>query len=273
MFSSPTRTLIPRLSRNLRAAQRLPASQALIASRHNPALGGANYARQFSSSKMTESTNNPDGKKVPKPSDAPSEGRKPIPDTGWEGEVPSHKGGDYEKDFLNKPPYKWTSDKFIPKYKASCWCGNLEFEYAGDPWDAKFCHCHDCQRLHGAPFQHAVIFPKTSVRMTKCEGQGSSKKDSIDFFSSDKRTSVHNVPCKVACDNCRSPLFDEGRNTVLCYPSSFDFGPDEHMPDDFKAKCHIFYGSRSMDIIDGLPKWSGHKDTSELLPEVAQSTK
>lgn len=27
-----------------------------------------------------------------------------------------------------------------------------------------------------------------------------------------------------------------------------------------------------MDIIDGLPKWSGHKDTSKLLPEVAQTT-
>jgi hypothetical protein len=44
------------------------------------------------------------------------------------------------------------------------------------------------------------------------------------------------------------------------------------MPDDFKGKCHIFYGRRSMDIVDGLPKWSGHKDSSELLPEVAQTT-
>jgi hypothetical protein len=43
------------------------------------------------------------------------------------------------------------------------------------------------------------------------------------------------------------------------------------MPDDFKAKCHIFYGSRSIDIVDGLPKWAGHKDHSELLPEVAQT--
>jgi hypothetical protein len=67
---------------------------------------------------MTDSTSNPDGLKVPKPQDAPSEGRKPIPNTGWKGEVPSHKGGDYEKDFLNKPPYQWTSDKFQPKYHA-----------------------------------------------------------------------------------------------------------------------------------------------------------
>ena len=43
---------------------------------------------------------------------------KPIPDTGWTGPVPSQKGGDYEQDFLNKPPYTWTSDKFMPKYAA-----------------------------------------------------------------------------------------------------------------------------------------------------------
>jgi hypothetical protein len=43
------------------------------------------------------------------------------------------------------------------------------------------------------------------------------------------------------------------------------------MPEGFKGKCHIFYGSRSVDMIDGLPKWSGHKDTSKLIPEVAET--
>lgn len=43
---------------------------------------------------------------------------KPIPDTGWTGPIPSQKGGDYEKDFLNKPPYSWNSDKFHAKYYA-----------------------------------------------------------------------------------------------------------------------------------------------------------
>ena len=43
------------------------------------------------------------------------------------------------------------------------------------------------------------------------------------------------------------------------------------MPEDFKGKCHIFYGSRSVDMIDGLPKWAGHKDNSELIPETAET--
>lgn len=45
---------------------------------------------------------------------------KPTPDTGWRGQpdVPSQEGGDYEADFLNKPPYDWRSegDLFKAKY-------------------------------------------------------------------------------------------------------------------------------------------------------------
>lgn len=59
---------------------------------------------------------------------------------------------------------------------------------------------------------------------------------------------------------------------MLCYPSAFKFDEgDGHMPKDFQAKCHIFYGSRSVDMKDGLPKWSGHKDHSEIIPEESQT--
>lgn len=44
------------------------------------------------------------------------QGYKPTPDTGWTGPVPSQQGGDAEQDFLNKPPYTWISEKFVPKY-------------------------------------------------------------------------------------------------------------------------------------------------------------
>lgn len=45
--------------------------------------------------------------------------KKDFPDTGWEGDLPSKEGGDYEKDFMNKPPYFWKSDKFEVTY-TSC---------------------------------------------------------------------------------------------------------------------------------------------------------
>lgn len=94
--------------------------------------------------------------------------------------------------------------------RRQCWCGNVAFEFHGDPVDAKHCHCKQCQHLHGAPFQWAVIFPKvclppllevralsrrydtcqTSVRMVKNEN------DSLHFFSTQRRQGVHDVPCK-----------------------------------------------------------------------------
>lgn len=33
------------------------------------------------------------------------------------------------------------------------------------------------------------------------------------------------------------------------------------------GSCHIFYSNRAVDVPDGLPKWMGHKDTSEVMPE------
>lgn len=45
--------------------------------------------------------------------------------------------------------------------------------------------------------------------MVKCENSGGKGDSAVDFFSTEKKTSVHFVPCKVACENCRAPLFDE----------------------------------------------------------------
>jgi len=93
--------------------------------------------------------------------------------------------------------------------------------------------------------------------------------NSLHFFSTEDLTGVHSVPCKVSCNVCRSPLFDEGRNTVLAYPSSFKF-PDHKVPLDFQPTAHIFYSERVMEIPDGVPKWAGHKGESELLQELTE---
>lgn len=88
-----------------------------------------------------------------------------------------------------------TSSLYLPdltmRLCRSCWCGNVEFEWHGEPFSAKHCHCRDCQRLHGAPFQHAALYPKTAVRLKK------NKNESLDFFSNHEKHSAHYVPCKV----------------------------------------------------------------------------
>lgn len=57
---------------------------------------------------------------IPQPPPGAKESiKKPFPETGWEGDLPSQEGGDKEDDFMNKPPYWWKSDKFEVKYTSS----------------------------------------------------------------------------------------------------------------------------------------------------------
>lgn len=48
-------------------------------------------------------------------------------------------------------PYKLAGEDkgFEIKYTASCMCGEVQYAANADPVSAKYCHCTDCQRLHG----------------------------------------------------------------------------------------------------------------------------
>ena len=146
-------------------------------------------------------------------------------------------------------------DQFETRYRASCHCGAVCYEVAADPVDAKICHCRECQVLHGAPMQWAVIFHKRDVRFTIGE-------EHLKFYHAPNRREAHRQPCKVACRLCGTPIADEGRRMWLAFPSLFEF---ETLPGAFRPSAHIFYDSRIMDVDDVLPKWSGHKGQSRLV--------
>ena len=66
------------------------------------------------------------------------------------------------------PEYASVEDAaFVAKYRAQCHCGTVRYEVSEDPVDAKLCHCPQCQSLHGAPFQWAVVFHKHDVRFVR----------------------------------------------------------------------------------------------------------
>lgn len=149
-------------------------------------------------------------------------------------------------------------ESFIVKYRARCRCNVVRYEVCADPVDAKICHCSDCQVLHGAPMQWAAIFRKRDVRFTAGVAH-------LRFYNSTLDRNERIVPCKVTCALCGSLIADEGRNMWLAFPTLFDFGTPPQVPEAFKPTCHIFYGMRVMEIVDELPKWSGHKGRSTLL--------
>jgi hypothetical protein len=164
----------------------------------------------------------------------------------------------HEDDWTNAPPYSHRSRNFVPLHRARCFCGAVEFEVCADPVDAKFCHCPACQSLHGAPFQWAVIFHKADVRFVRGV-------DKLFFYNAETGRPGHALPCKLSCSECRSPIADEGRRMFLAFGPLFDFGSPPRVPPSFQATCHIFYGSRVVDVDDDKPKYLGHKDQSPLL--------
>ena len=144
------------------------------------------------------------------------------------------------------------------KYRARCHCGMVRYEVSADPVDSKICHCRVCQTLHGAPMQWAAIFPKGDVRLV-------TGIEHLRFYNSEFDRQDRILPCKVACAHCGTLIADEGRRMWLAFPTLFDFGAPPRVPEAFEPTCHIFYASRVIDIDDGLPKWSGHRDDSILL--------
>jgi len=132
------------------------------------------------------------------------------------------------------PEYASIDDAaFIPRYRAACFCATVCYEVSADPVDAKICHCLACQRLHGAPMQWAAIFEKRHVRFT-------GGLQHLRFFNSERVLAERILPCKVSCARCGAPIADEGRRMWLAFPSLFDFGPRNEVPDAFKPTCHIF---------------------------------
>ena len=144
--------------------------------------------------------------------------------------------------------------------RGACHCGAVAFEATGWPVDAKLCHCRDCQRLHGAPYQWAAIMHKKDIRFTR-------GLDQLAFYESGSGAHERVLPCKVSCARCRAPIADEGRRMWMAFPPLFDFGHGgpAAVPARFRPTCHIFAGAAVLPLLDDLPKWAGHKGKSPLL--------
>eukprot|EP00996_Jenningsia_fusiforme_P003534 NODE_4331_length_826_cov_24.731017_g4003_i0.p3 GENE.NODE_4331_length_826_cov_24.731017_g4003_i0~~NODE_4331_length_826_cov_24.731017_g4003_i0.p3 ORF type:complete len:190 (-),score=20.92 NODE_4331_length_826_cov_24.731017_g4003_i0:227-796(-) len=166
-------------------------------------------------------------------------------------------GADGLSGWKQQPPYGGSSGSFVPRYRASCWCGTIVFEACADPVDSKLCHCRGCQKLHGAPMQWAVIFKKQDVRFVRGV-------EALEFFNSEIGCSERVPPCKLTCGRCHAPLADEGRRMFLAFGTLFNFEEmsdgNGQIPQSFRPTCHIFYGSRVVDINDSLPKYEAHKE-------------
>lgn len=82
----------------------------------------------------------------------------------------------------------------------------------------------------GAPFQWCAIFHKTDMRFSRGI-------DSLKFYSSHSTTKGYQLPCKVYCSYCNTPIMDEGRNMCLIFPELIEIGPGE---EEHKRRRKVF---------------------------------
>ena len=57
------------------------------------------------------------------------------------------------------------------RYNGRCSCGEIEFEFAGDPMNAVFCYCTDCQRDTGSDKWFGLWVAIENLEFTQGEPQ------------------------------------------------------------------------------------------------------
>ncbi|KAF2841262.1 hypothetical protein M501DRAFT_929855 [Patellaria atrata CBS 101060] len=162
-------------------------------------------------------------------------------------------------EWKKRAPYRIHEHDFKALYEASCHCGKVKYQLSRqEPLDSKLCHCTTCQTQHAAPFQWAAIFHKEDINFTNGH-------HNLEWYDPTSKSVEHKLPCKVRCAYCHSPIMDEGRNMILLFPSLIKL--DAKGKHFFKPRHHMFYGQRVMDIPDGLPKWTGLTEESDLIED------
>ena len=138
-------------------------------------------------------------------------------------------------------------------YKGTCFCGAVEFEATGAPAVMGYCHCESCRTWLAAPVNAFSLWAPGDVRITKGA-------DHVGVFN--KTEDAYRKFCKV----CGGALMTDhpGFGLVDVYPAL--------MP-DFKHEptVHVHYGSKTLSIKDGLPKFkdlpADYGGSGEMLPE------
>ncbi|KAG2026395.1 hypothetical protein GB937_001905 [Aspergillus fischeri] len=194
------------------------------------------------------------GSSIPKPNASNASSERPMENEEWKQRPP----------YLIQPP-----EEFGPvKWQAKCQCGQVTYKISREkPLKAKYCHCRGCQVMHGAPFQWAAIFHKSDLTFDKGA-------HGLSFYSSAHSTREYEVPTKVSCSFCRTPIMDEGRNVCLIFPEAIVAGDSDEerqkWREAFAPDCHIFYDKRCIEILDGKTKWSGMDEESDLVDDYAR---
>ena len=117
-----------------------------------------------------------------------------------------------------------------------CMCGDIRFEYRGQPIETGHCHCESCRRHTSAPFVTYVVIDKAAFRYTRGEP--------IIYRSSPRVERTH-------CARCGSPISYENADEFALFVGVLDD------PAPLKPDRHIRVGEKMPWIVigDTLPQF------------------
>lgn len=138
-------------------------------------------------------------------------------------------------------------------YKATCFCGAVEFEVSGAPVSMGYCHCRDCSAWAAAPVNAFSLWRRDTLRITKGEA-------SIGTFNKTEGSA------RKFCAICGGHLMNDHPGLRLVDVFASVLQNFTHVP-----TLHVHYRNKTVSIKDGLPKFSDLPSKSggsgETLPE------
>lgn len=106
--------------------------------------------------------------------------------------------------------------------KGSCQCGQVSFEFTGDPIKQVFCYCTDCQKRTGSDKWFGIWIPSTNIKFIG---------DVEPLVYTTKDNTGNDIQCRT-CPTCGVSLSVEftsaGFHTVAasCIDNNNDFAPE-----------------------------------------------
>merc|ERR1712159_734037 len=119
----------------------------------------------------------------------------------------------------------------------TCYCGAVKIEVEGDPAVAVACHCDDCRRWSGGPYQAAKLYPADKVKI------------SGELLTKGVSGSSHRHSCK----KCGGLVCDDKKHTpmnMMMIPAGL------WKSEEFTPAMHIMYKFHIKPCKDGIPKYA-----------------
>lgn len=127
-------------------------------------------------------------------------------------------------------------------HTGKCLCGEIRYEFAGDPLMAGVCHCKNCQRQSGTAFSTLWGVPRATLRFTAGEPKVYQDSDT------DSGATVE----RWFCGNCGSPIYSaipEQPDVAFLKTGTLDDTAG------FSPQFHVWCRSKQLwvELADGVP--------------------